>query len=331
MSYRSTRRRLLGQAAVLLSSLLLLGAWSLPARTQTVFSLKRIHTDLCNFDLRVPPTPTGLPINDLVIVIYGIFPGGVGDVVHTYPNPLWGMPKVRYVPAVQAPGDLDPRHAGYGFDQLIVHYGWREDNPNVRPAEANKLMHFGVHLRPCRWHVHVEAWWTSNGQRVARAWLCHIYKVWTPNGWVIRVTNPRAWDGTDGPVMLHSAQYFIPKKGLPHLEDLVSGIKPTDWGADGWTPLREDIMTVPIEPDQALSFFIPGPENPPPVFQIQMEALSQTPGVAAAADQLPPAAIVTDRAAVQLEADLNGDGAVGLPDFNLLRSQYGKSSPDEQP
>jgi len=322
---------------VLLSSVALLGVGSLPAKAQAPQawppSFKRIHTDLCNFDLRVPPTPTGLPINDLVIVIYGFFPGKEGDVVSTYPNPIWGLPKVVYIPAVQAPGVLDPRHAGYGFDQLIVHYGWREDNPNVRPAEANKLMHFGVHLRPCRWHVHVEAWWTSNGQRVARAWLCHIYKVWTPNGWVVRVTNPRAWNPEfpDGPVLLHSAQYFIPKKGLPHLEDLVSGIQPAEWGADGWTPLREDIVTVPLEPDQALSFFIPGPENPPPVFQIQMEALSQTPEVGAAADQLPPAAIVTDRAAVQLEADLNGDGVVGTPDFNTLRLQFGHSSPDEVP
>lgn len=318
MKYLSTRRRLLQQAVVLLSSFVLLGAWSLPARTQTVVSFKRIHTDLCNFDLRVPQIPNGLPVNDLVIIIYGIFPGGVGDVVSTYPNPLWGLPKVEYVPRSLA-GVIDPRHAGFGFDQLIIHYGWRDDNQTVDPATPGSLMHFGVHLRPCRWHVHVEAWWTFNGQRVARAWLCHIYKVRIPHAWIVRVSNPRAWDPDypDRPVILHGAQYFVPAPTkLPRLTDLLSDIKPRDFGAEeDWTHL--ETSTLPLDPDTGLNFYIPNPNDDPtpPVFQIQLENL----------------AVVTDRAAVELEADLNGDGGVGAMDFGILRSQYLKQSPDELP
>lgn len=331
MGFFSRRRQFLQQALVLLSSVALLGAWSLPAAAQTapVFSFKRIHTDLCNFDLRVPQIPTGQPINDLVIIIYGIFPGGVNDVVNTYPNPVWGKPTVQYIPGGLA-AITDPRHNGFGFDQLIIRYGPGET------ARPGSLMHFGVHLRPCRWHVHVEAWWTFNGQRVARAWLCHIYKVRIPHFWVVRVVNPRAWDPEfpDKPLIFHGAQYFVPAPTkLPRLTDLLSDINPTQFGAEGWTPLREETSTLPVDPDMALSFFIPNPKDDPtpPVFQIQMEELAQGVGAPQSADQLPPLAIVTDRAAVELEADLNGDGAVGEPDFRLFRNQYGHSSPDEVP
>lgn len=336
MRYISTQRRLFLRGVVLVvGSLLLVGTLSSPATAQTPLSFKRIHTDLCNFDLRVPNIP-GL-INDLEIVIYGIFPGGVADVVSTFPNPLWGLPKVEYVPGWKG----NPQHPGYGFDQLIIRYGWWTNNPTVPVAPPGSPMHFGIHLRPCRLHVHMEAWWTFNGQRVARAWLCHIYKIQTPVGWLVRVSNPRVWDPDfpDKPLIIHDARFFTPAaSSLPRLEDLVSGIEPKRFGTDDWTVLQDGDLyptTLELEPDMVVTFRIPYPTPipapPPPVFQIQLDELTQGTGNSPSSAVPPPLAVVTDRAAVELEGDLNGDGVVGLPDFNALRTQFGQSSPDESP
>jgi len=332
MMRNTTRRRLLQCVLTLLAALVGLGFPSGPAQAQQPLlpSFKRLHTDLYNFDLRVPQMSAPLFINDVVIIVYGFFPNGAQDVVNLFPNPLWPVQPPIYTHNAR---DIDPHHPGYGMDRLEIRYG-----PGAI-AQPGTLMHFGVHLRPCRLHVHIEAWWTMNGQRVARAWLCHLHKIRVPGGWLVRVGNPRVWSSnpeSDRNLYLYGARYFQPSTGkLPRLPDLLRTINPANFGSSGWTDLQDGTRypeIAELAPDGVTTFFVPvDSDTEPPVVQLFLRLTPPPSPRPSPAEDPDTVSIGMDRAAVELTADLTGEGAVGIPAFNVLRSQFGQASPDENP
>jgi hypothetical protein len=332
MSNYLTRRSALKRTAAALGVPLLAGAFSSPAQAippPLLGSPKRIHTDLYNFDLRIP---WGLTANDLIIFVYGFFPNGVRDVVTTYQNPFWGKPTISVGPYPSWPWPLHPQHPGWGLNSLAIKYGPGVERP------GGSWMHFGVHFRPCRFHVHIEAWWTWNGAPIARAWLFHIHKIRVRRFWLIRLVNPRVWAPSveELPRHLYNPRYFIPAPdALPRLSQLTTDIQPEQFGAaEGWQPLELPGQAPSLEliPDATTTLLIPNPNDDPtpPVLQMGLREAaleSSMPPEAMVADES-TVAIGSDRAAQEFDADTNGDGIVATPDLNSVRSTYGRESLD---
>jgi hypothetical protein len=145
------------------------------------------------------------------------------------------------------------------------------------------------------------------------------------------VSNPRVWDPNleDRILYAYGARYFVPGAGqpLPRLNELVTDIDPGQWGGTDWSLLQDgDNYPASMEllPDAVMTFLIPNPNDDPtpPVFQIGLREEPQGTAMTPDPDDEMTLAIGTDRPAEEFDADVNGDGAVGPPDFNILRGQY---------
>jgi len=309
---------------------------------------KRIHTDLYNFHLRVPWWLPPNYVNDLTIVLYGWFPNGAADIITPYTSAVWGLPTItespnRYWRPFGWP--VYRWYPGWGWQSLWIRYG--SDTVFVAPGA---WLHFGIHLRPCRFHTHIEAWWTHNGSPVARAWLWHIYKIRFPGWWLYQFRNPRVFcpvtlpfpdHPTDAPRFLYNARCFVPAAdNLPRLEHLLPDIAPEAFGGTEWQMLQQPAEEpLELQEDATTSFLIPyvenrnpGVEPAPPVFQCGLrEEGGVSPLPEEMLDDQQTMAVGMDRAAIEPRGDTNGDGVVGIPDYNVMASQFGKPNVDNAP
>ena len=270
---------------------------------------KHIYSDLYNIDLLVPGQAQGFYPNDLHIIIYGIFPGGAADVVTTFANEIWG----QVLPAniVYTPNWMgDPTSPGFTYDQLELTYS----GPDWTPLD-NTMQHFGVHLKPCCYHVYIVVFWTHNGQPL---WgpstpTVHIYKIRVNGSWLVVVSNP-----TPTTIQLAQPRWFRAVGTQPRLAQLLTGISPDSF-FDVWHDL--DLPVPFLEPRQSRTFRIPNTENSdtPLTFQVQVTNGSQV------------LATATDRATSEWNADSDGTGTVGILDFLKLQNEYNKLNPDDVP
>lgn len=278
---------------------------------------KHIYSDLYNVDLVIPGPYQGFWPNDLHIVIFGIFPGGTADVIGTFANEMLGQ--VDPANIVYTPNwTEDPLSPGFGYDRLELSYkGPIESNPFHNMT--GQLSHFGVHLRPCCYHVHIVVYWTRNGQ----AWwgpgvpIIHIYKIRVNDAWLVVVSNPTA-----SAVFLDTPRMFRPLPTLlPRLPQLLTTMNPAEFGGQ-WMGLTHPAGSLPLEPLRTLTFRIPNSGNNPTPIVFQA-------GVRDASGTL--AAIVTDRATSEWITDGDGTGKVDMSDFMILRSEFNKDNPDNTP
>jgi hypothetical protein len=283
----------------------------------------QIAGNLANFDVRYPAS---LP-NDFEIVVYG--PGlTAADVLSTYPNPQWGA-ATSITPSV----NNDPTSPAFGLDCLTVRWA----GPPL-PALVGQMVHYGVRLRIGVAVAHQEAWWTINGQRILRPCDPHVTWTCTKNIWLITITNP-----TPVPMYIYGGRWFAPGTAspLPQLAQLNTNINPVQFGATGWTQLP--FPPGPggvfcLQPWCRIFLRVPVVNWRPVVFQMAARNVDglQFP--------LPPGttgpspndfngeqgtmAILTTRPTEEFAEDVNGDGIVGIPDFNLLRTGFGRQSRD---
>ena len=288
----------------------------------TALGQVQIVGSLPNFDVRYP---NSLP-NDLEIVLYGdgITPASI---INTYPNPQWG-------PASSITGSVnnDPTSPGFGLDCVVVRY-----SGSPLPSLAGQMLHFGVRLRIGTPIAHQEVWWTINGVRINRPCDPHVTWICTTNGWLVCVANP-----TNVPIYVYGCRFFQPATtaSLPQLVQLNTNINPTAFGAPGWTPVPP--------PGTGPVFCIPGwcriyfrvitTTWRPIVVQIAArnvpeQVLPLPPGTNGPNPndfdgQNGTMAILTVRPTQEFREDINGDGSVGTPDFNMLRLRFGTQSVD---
>jgi hypothetical protein len=283
----------------------------------------QISGSLANFDVRYPAS---LP-NDLDIFIYG---DGLttNDVLSTYPNSQWGAAS-----SITASVNNDPNSPAFGLDCIRVRYV----GPPL-PALVGQMLHFGVRLKPGAAVAHQEVWWTINGTPVQRPCDPHITWICSRTSWLICITNP-----TPAPIYIYGCRWFAPgaAAALPPLAALNTNINPVAFGATGWTAVNPPVGQVfCIQPWCRIYIRVPVVTWRPIVFQIAARNVS--------AQQLPlptgttgpnPAdidptgefgtmAILTTRPTEEFAEDINGDGAVGVPDFNALRARFGTVSQD---
>ncbi len=309
----------------------------------TALAQVQITGSLGNFDVRYPAS---LP-NDLEVVIYGDFgtAAGVSCVIGTWnTNNLLGNPPVgvQWGPAssiTQSVGN-DPNSPGFGLDCITIRWA----GP-LRPALVGQMVHFGVHLRPgCIVH-HQEVWWTINGTRILRPCDPHITWICTTRGWIICVGNPNPF-----PIYVYGCRHFAPAPTvlLPTLNQMNLGMNPVQFGAAAWTPIQLPGGRVTcLQPWCRIYLRVFTTTWRPIIFQIAARNVSdqQFPLQPAPdggpnpndfqptleGDGLGTMMIMTTRATQEFREDITGDGTVGQPDFNLLRSRFGTSSQDLTP
>lgn len=308
-------------------------------------SRKKIHTDLYNFHLRAPRWwPETWWANDLMIIVYGHFPNGARDVIKTYVPPAGSLPWNPEPVAVDPPTNwpwntLDPRHRGANVDPLYIRYL----GPDIRWPT---WIHVGIHFRPCRFHVHIEAWWTFNGRPIWRACVVHIHKIRLLGRWLVRVVHPRVWrvidelpdQSQDLLVYPYGLRYFIPSpsstRPLPKLEELMPAIMPGDWD-DEWHYPPDQLGGLGLEPDAETTIPLANDADAAksPVFQIALREKPLEPGqvIANPLDDDDTIFVGTDRAADENEADLNGDGLVDYDDYLKMRQNWNAQSQDLVP
>jgi hypothetical protein len=274
---------------------------------------------LANFDLPIPqpvwyqePGTPGRLVrpNDVHIVIYGTFPwiAGAPDVVDTYQNGPWGKASsIVHVPWSNL--DLPPTHPGYGYDQITVTYQGAE-------LPGAGVQHFGVALRPCRLHVHVEIWWTYNGKRLWRMCpILHLWKIRVDGWWIVRVNNP-----TDRPIVMVQPRFFrvtTPRPQFPRIQQLVTDINPGDWGGV-WSFF--DVFTeVEIPENGAVTLRVPNSGDSPAPLVVQLRSRDFD-----SSDEV----TLTDRNTDEFDSDTNGDGGVGIQDRATFGREYNLRSAD---
>ncbi len=281
-----------------------------------------ITGSLANFDVRYPPS---LP-NDLEIVVYG---DGLktSDVAATWVNSFWGAPV-----SITGSVNTDSNSPAFGLDCVVVRYA----GPPL-PGQVGQVVHFGVRLRIGAVVAHQEVWWSINGQRILRP--CDPQVIWscTTNGWLLCVANP-----TTQPIYVYGTRFFpvASNAPLPTLNQLNTSINPTQFGATNWTSLSlpggQRVFCIPAW--CRIYFRVPSVTWRPIVFQIAARNAPEQ------VVPLPPGttgpnpndwngengtmAILTTRPTHEFAEDINGDGVVGIPDFNQLRSRFGAASPD---
>lgn len=281
----------------------------------------QISGNLANFDVRYP---NSLP-NDFEIIVYG---AGLtaADVLSTFPNPQWGPAN-----SITASVNNDPNSPAFGLDCITI----RWVGPPL-PALVGQMLHFGVRLRIGAAVAHQEAWWTINGVRILRPCDPHITWICSRTSWLICITNP-----TPQPMYIYGCRWFpvVTPFPFPQLAQLNTNINPTAFGAAGWTPVNPPIGQVfCIQPWCRIYIKIPVITWRPIIFQIAARNVPDT------VLPLPPGttgpnpndfdgdngtmAILTTRPTQEFAEDINGDGAVGLPDFNSLRSMFNQTSQD---
>ena len=284
----------------------------------------QIMGQLANFDVRYPAS---LP-NDLEIVIYG--PGlSTNDVRGTYFNSSWGQPV-----SITSSINTDITSPAFGLDCVVIRYAGPP-----QPGLVGQLMHFGVRTRLGAAIAHQEVWWTINGQRIQRPCDPHITWICTTTGWLVCVGNP-----TPVPIYVYGCRWFpvATNTPLPLLNQLNTTILPAQFGASTWIPLQPPgpNRVFCIQPWCRIYFRIVVTRWRPVVFQMAARNIpesvlplpvSNTAGTPDPNDwdgNQGTMVILTDRPTQEMAEDLNGDGVVGIPDFNQLRSVFGQTSPD---
>ena len=321
------RKLVLQAMSPLLGMCLLLGLLATTASAQV-----RIAGSLANFDVRYP---NSLP-NDLEIVLYGdgILPS---DVLSTWNSSIpLGTPPIAagwgFASSITGSVNNDPTSPGFGLNCIVVRYA---GPPN--PSAVGRLLHFGVRLRIGVAIAHQEVWWTINGVRIVRPCDPHITWICTRTGWLICVGNP-----TPFPIYIYGPRFFSPATTfpLPQLSQLNTFMNPSQFGAPGWTPLQlpGGVQVFCIQPWCRIYLRVVITTWRPPIFQVAARNMSaeQVP--------LPPGtngpnpndfdgqngtmAILTTRPTQEFAEDINGDGVVAIPDFNMWRTRNGTVSED---
>jgi hypothetical protein len=290
----------------------------------------QIMGQLANFDVRYPPS---LP-NDLEIVVYG---AGLktNDVAGTWnSNTLLGGNGVQWGTASSITGGVnnDTASPAFGLDFVSARY-----SGPARPAMVGQLCHFGVRLRIGAAVAHQEVWWTINGQRILRPDAPQIIWTCVTNGWLIGVANP-----TTQPIYVYGCRYFPVTNSvpLPLLSQLEKNINPVSFGATNWTALNlpgnQRVFTIPAL--TRIYLRVPSVNWRPIVFQIASRDVSESVLPLSGNAQAPnpndwngsngTTVILTTRPTQEFAEDINNDGAVGIPDFNQLRTSFGATSED---
>lgn len=316
-------RRLVSRAMFLscgLSLLLgLLPGSATPGRAAGV----QITGQLLNFDVRYP---NSLP-NDLEIYVYG---AGltINDVLTNYPNPFWGQAQQPYAAGV----NTDTSSPAYGLNYVGARYA----GPQL-PASVGQMLHFGVRLKIGAAVVHQEVWWTLNGQKILRPAQPQVTWISSSNNWLICIGNP-----TPSPIYVYGPRWFAPatNSALPQLSQLITTINPVSFGAAGWTNLTlpGSVQVFAIPAYTPIYFKVSVTPARPIVFQMAARDVSDAvlplPSGTTAPNpndfngEIGTMSILTTRPTLEFAEDLNGDGVVGIPDFNQLRSRFGQTSPD---
>jgi len=288
--------------------------------------------NLSNFDVRYPAS---LP-NDLEIVLYG---SGIDptDIKNTWNTdiPLNGV-NLGWGQAVPQPITInnDPTSPAYGLDCLSLRYAGPP-----RPELVGKMVHAGVALKPWINPPAWEVWWTINGQRVLRPCDPKINWFWVTRTreWVICVENP-----TPSPIYVYGCRWFLPVVAagtrLPFLNDLTTTMNPAQFGSQGWTfvdPVGSPTKCILPWCRIYIRVKLTTTKCYPIIFQIASRngPLSESPRDTAGmlndwnGDQ-GTMMIVTQRPVQQPDGDLNCDGVVGTPDFNIFRQNFGIPNED---
>ena len=315
------------QFTALLTALLLgLAAQHSGAAEQLPGALVNVEARYTNF----------LP-NDFEIYLYG---DGltVASVVETWnTNTLLGSPPAGMqwgtAASIIASVNTDPTSPAFGLNAVTI----RWVGP-ARPALVGRLVQFGARLKIGAAVAHQEFWWTINGQKVDRPVQAQVIWHATPNGWKIELNNP-----TSSAIYVYGTRYFAPAAGspLPTFTQLTAGISPAAFGAAGWTPLPlpGGAQVFMIPPQGHIFLRVPSAPLRPVVFQIATRDVPTSvlplPGGTTGPNpndfngENGTMTIQTTRATQEFPEDLTGDGAVGVPDFNQLRSRVGTTSADQ--
>jgi hypothetical protein len=289
----------------------------------------QIFGSLANFDVRYP---NSLP-NDIEIVLYG---DGLktNDVVGTWNSSSTVVPGVGWglASSITATVSTDTNSPAYGLDCVSVRY-----SGPPRPDLVGHVVHFGVRLRISTAVAHQEVWWTLNGQRILRPCDTHVTWIGTTNGWLIAVANPNPI-----PIYVYGPRYFqIPAASpLPLLNQMNTSIQPSTFGAAAWTSLSlpggqrvycipawcRIHLRVPVTRWRPIIFQIAARTVPESVLPLPSGTIGPNPNDFDG--EQGTMFIGTMRPTQEFPEDINGDGAVGIPDFNQLRSQFGTTSED---
>lgn len=321
-------RALRGSMAWFLGAVVLLNlnAWS-QARTPG---------DLKNVDVRYPcfQDPGGNMVypNDIEIVIYADdfavdATGKPTAVVHTFdtgPDGTtgglgWGAGQVGQPQPVD-----DPASPFWGMRCLTIRWAGRP-----RPDLDGRMVHIGVHVAPNQPILGSEIWWTLDGVRIARPCDPHVTWICTRRGWIICIENP-----SPVPIYIYGCRFFAPASSapLPTLPELRTDIAPERFGGQ-WTRIPVPAPVTCIQPWCRIYVPIIVTTWRPVVFQIAARNAPQEGTEDSFFDQPDPEdphtmAIFIGRAGTSFAGDADGDGRVGIPDFNAVRADFNKPNPD---
>jgi hypothetical protein len=292
-----------------------------------------ITGSLANFDVRYP---NSLP-NDLEIVIYGT---GLKttDVVGTWNSSSTIVPGVGWgiASSITAGVGGDTNSPAFGLDCVTVTYSGAP-----RPDLVGQMVHFGVRLRIGAVLAHQEVWWTINGQRILRPCDTHITWICTTTGWLICIANPNPI-----PIYVYGPRYFeiAPAANLPLLSEMNTGISPQQFGAVDWVNLTvpgqagavgrvfcipawcRTYLLVPVTRWRPIIFQIAARTVPESVLPLPTGTVGPNPNDFNG--EQGTMFIGTTRATEEFAEDIDGNGAVGISDFNQLRSMFNQSSED---
>jgi len=311
---------------------------ALATSVPSALSQPRVPNALINTDIKYPcfrDQSSGQQFypNDVEMVFYG--PElRTNDVIWTWntSNPLypirlnWGFPTVSEQLNYNDPNN--PANPANGMNCVIIRWSGPQ-RPELGPPSGPGLgqyVHVGVQFNPTAGIVQSEIWWTVNGVRVSSACDPKITFICARSTTTICIENPYGF-----PMYIYGCRFFFPTT-LPRLNDLVTSINPTIFGAAGWTRLPPPAPVICLQPWCRIYMRVPGPTVwRPVVFQIAASITADVqPGPDGGPNPLDPntVAIGTLRNGVIRATDGNGDGVVGTPDIGLMRQELGLQNPD---
>ena len=289
---------------------------------------------LANVDARYP---NSLP-NDFEFVLYGDGLTAASAVETWNTNNLLGGLGVQWGTAVSivASVNSDTTSPAFGLDTVTIRWAGPP-----RPAMVGQMVNFGARVKIGAAVAHSELWWTINGTRIQRPENAQIIWHATKNGWLIELNNPNTV-----PIYVYGTRFFAPPttSPLPTLTQLTSAINPVAFGAAGWTNLAlpGGAQVFAIQAHDHFFLKVASASLRPVVFQFATRNVSNAEFTfQPAADGGPnpndyfggtnsgTMTIQTTRPTQEFPEDLTGDGVVGIPDFNQLRSGFGKTSADQ--
>jgi hypothetical protein len=202
--------------------------------------------------------------------------------------------------------------------------------PFPGPFGLGQLVHIGVHFKPTAGIVHCEIWWTVNGVRVTSACDPKINFICARTTTTVCIENPYGV-----PMYIYGCRFFQPTTALPRLNDLVTSINPSSFGAAGWIAVPPPVPVICLQPWCRIYMKIPGPTVwRPVVFQIAASISADVrplPGGGPNVEDTNTVSIVTLRAGVIRASDADGDGIVGTADIATMRQEFGLQNPDLVP